>query len=108
MSRLTERELEEIRRVKRAVEDEAREEFSQVRLADDVDTRHPALAATLLAQVARISGLAEIAWMVRHEVVRFHVVTSERLRSEHKDFCDVTPYGKRIRGDSPGEARRRG
>ena len=69
MSRLTERELEEIRRVKRAVEDEAREEFSQVRLADDVDTRHPALAATLLALVARISGLAEIAWMVRHEVV---------------------------------------
>ena len=69
MSRLTEREIEEIRRVKRAVEEEAREEFSQVRLADDVDTRHPALAATLLALVARMSGLAEIAWMVRHEVV---------------------------------------
>ncbi len=69
MSRLTEREIEEIRRVKRAVEEEAREEFSQVRLADDVDTRHPALAAGLLALVARMSGLAEIAWMVRHEVV---------------------------------------
>ena len=69
MSRLSEREIEEIRRVKRAVEEEAREEFSQVRLADDVDTRHPALAATLLALVARMSGLAEIAWMVRHEVV---------------------------------------
>jgi uncharacterized protein YjiS (DUF1127 family) len=72
MSRLTEREIEEIRRVKRAVEEEAREEFSQVHLADDVDTRHPALAATLLslvAVVARYSGLAEIAWMVRHEVV---------------------------------------
>jgi uncharacterized protein YjiS (DUF1127 family) len=72
MSRLTEREIEEIRRVKRAVEEKAREEFSQVHLADDVDTRHPALAATLLslmALVARYSGLAEIAWMVRHEVV---------------------------------------
>jgi uncharacterized protein YjiS (DUF1127 family) len=69
MSRLTEREIEEIRRVKRAVEEEAREEFSQVRLADDVDTRQPALAAGLPALVARMSGLAEIAWMVRHEVV---------------------------------------
>ena len=69
MSRLTEREIEEIRRVKRAVEEEAREEFSQVRLADDVDTRHPAHAAGLLALAARYSGLAEIAWMVRHEVV---------------------------------------
>ena len=68
MSRLTEREMEEIRRVKRAVVEEAREEFSQVRLADDVDTRHPAHAAGLLAQVTRMSGLAEIAWMVRHEV----------------------------------------
>ncbi|MDX1575208.1 MAG: DUF1127 domain-containing protein [Kiloniellales bacterium] len=69
MSRLSEREMEEIRRVKRAVEDEAREEFSQVRLADDVDTRHPVHAAGFLARVARMSGLAEIAWMVRHEVV---------------------------------------
>lgn len=69
MSRLTEREMEEIRRVKRAVVEEAREEFSQVRLADDVDTRHPARAAGLLARLARMSGLAEIAWMVRHEVV---------------------------------------
>ncbi len=69
MSRLTEREIEELRRVKRAVEEEAREEFSQVRLADDVDTRQPALAAKLLALAVRYSGLAEIAWMVRHEVV---------------------------------------
>ncbi len=69
MSRLTEREIEELRRVKRAVEEEAREEFSQVRLADDVDTRQPALATRLLALAVRYSGLAEIAWMVRHEVV---------------------------------------
>jgi uncharacterized protein YjiS (DUF1127 family) len=69
MSRLTERELEEIRRVKRAVEAEAREEFSQLRLADGGYTRRPAPAAGLLAQAARISGLAEVAWMVREGVV---------------------------------------
>ena len=70
MSRLTERELEEIRRVKRAVEAEAREEFSQLRLADDGYTRRPALTAGLLAQAARMSGLTEIAWMVREGVVQ--------------------------------------
>lgn len=69
MSRLTEREIEEIRRVKRAVREEAREEFSQVRLADDADTRQPAPAARLLGQLARYSGLTEIAWMVRHGVI---------------------------------------
>lgn len=69
MSRLTGREMEEIRRVKRAAEKEAREEFSQVRPADDADTRQPAPAAAFLAALARHSGLAEIAWMVRHGVV---------------------------------------
>ena len=69
MSRLTEREIEEIRRVKRAVREEAREEFSQVRLADDADTRHPALAARILGFLAQYSGLAEIAWLVRHKAV---------------------------------------
>lgn len=67
MSRLTEREMEEIRRVKRAVENEAREEFSQVRLADDADTRHA--APGLLAKLAQYSGLAELAWMLRNEVI---------------------------------------
>ncbi len=87
MSRLTEREMEEIRRVKRAVEVEAREEFSQVRLADDVDTRHPAHAAGLLAQMARMSGLAEIAWMVRHEVVlplRQRIQTRRAMAELHR------------------------
>lgn len=69
MSRLTEREIEEIRRVKRAVRDEAREEFSQVRLADDANTRQPALAARILGLLAQYSGLAEIAWLVRHKAV---------------------------------------
>ena len=69
MSRLTEREIEEIRRVKRAVREGAREEFSQFRLADDADTRQPALAAPFLGRLARYSGLTEIAWMVRHKVI---------------------------------------
>jgi uncharacterized protein YjiS (DUF1127 family) len=61
--------MEEIRRVKRAAQEEAREEFSQVRPTDDADTRQPAPAATFLASLAQYSGLAEIAWMVRHRVV---------------------------------------
>jgi uncharacterized protein YjiS (DUF1127 family) len=69
MSRLTGREMEEIRRVKRAAREEAREEFSQVRPADDIDTRQTASAPTFLAALAHYSGLAEIAWMVRHGVV---------------------------------------
>lgn len=69
MSRLTGREMEEIRRVKRAAREVAREEFSQVRPADDVDTRQAAPATAFLAAVVHYSGLAEIAWMVRHRVV---------------------------------------
>jgi len=69
MSRLTEREIEEIRRVKRAEQNQAREEFSQVRLADDSDTRQTAHAARLLTRLAQYSGLAEITWMVRHGLV---------------------------------------
>ncbi len=69
MSRLTGREMEEIRRVKRAAQEEAREEFSQVRPADDVDTRQTAASARILSLLAHYSGVADIAWMVRHRVV---------------------------------------
>ena len=69
MSRLTEREIEEIRRVKRAVREEAREEFSQVRLADDAVTRQPAPTVRFLDVLVHYSGLTEIAWLVRHKVV---------------------------------------
>ncbi len=67
MSRLTGREMEEIRRVKRAAREVAREEYSQVHPADDLDTRQSAPA--FLTALARYSGLAEIAWMIRHGVV---------------------------------------
>jgi len=69
MSRLTGREKEEIRRVKRAAREEACEEFSQVRPADDVVTRQAAPATAVLAALAHYSGLAEIAWMIRHGIV---------------------------------------
>lgn len=69
MSRLTGRELEELRRVKRAAQEEAREEISLVRPADDNDTRQTAPVPAFLASVAHYSGLAEIAWMIRHGVV---------------------------------------
>lgn len=68
MSRLTEREMEEIRRVKRAVQQEAREEISKVRLAHDVHTRQAARQAPragLLAVAARFSGLSEVVWILR-------------------------------------------
>ncbi len=72
MSRLTEREIQEIRRVKRAVQEEAREENSKVRLADDVHTRQAARqgsAASVLAAASRFSGLAEVAWILRYRLL---------------------------------------
>ena len=70
MSRLTGREMEEIRRVKRATRAEARVEISRVRPADDVDTRQTAATAGVLALLAQYSGLTEIAWLVRYRVVQ--------------------------------------
>lgn len=70
MSRLTGREMEEIRRVKRAAREVACEEFSQIRPADDVDTRQAAPATTVLSALAHYSGLAEIAWMVRYGILQ--------------------------------------
>jgi uncharacterized protein YjiS (DUF1127 family) len=61
--------MEEIRRVKRAAQEEARLENSQVRLADDADTRQTAATARILTLLAQYSGIADIAWMVRHQVV---------------------------------------
>lgn len=88
MSRLTEREREEIRRVKRAVEKEAREEFSQVHLANNVDTRHS--APGLAAQLALLSGLAEIAWILRNEVVLpvRHWIQARRATAELQRLDD--------------------
>ena len=69
MSRLTGREMEEIRRVKRAAREEARMEHFQVRPADDASTRQSAATAGVLGLLATYSGFAEIAWMVRHRVI---------------------------------------
>lgn len=69
MTRLTKREIREIRRVQRAVSNEAREEFDQVRLAGGAGARRMASAAGIPALVARYSGLAEAYWLVRHRII---------------------------------------
>jgi uncharacterized protein YjiS (DUF1127 family) len=68
MSRLTEREIAEIRRVKRAVHQVARDEVSQVYLADGAPSRHSTPYADFATTVARQSGLAEIGWIVRQKI----------------------------------------
>ncbi len=68
MSRLTEREIAEIRRVKRAVHHEARDEVTQVSLADGAPSRHSTPLADFATTVARHSGLAEIGWVLRHKI----------------------------------------
>jgi len=119
MSRLTKREIEEIRRVKRAVCEEAREEFSRVRLADDADTRQPMPAARLLGLLARHSGLAEIAWMVRHWVIlplrqrsqarraidQLHALNDHALRDIGIERGEIETIADRIEADTPPDPR---
>ncbi len=68
MSRLTEREIAEIRRVKRAVHQGARDEVSQVCLADGAPSRQSTPLADFATIVARHSGLADIGWVLRHKI----------------------------------------
>ncbi len=68
MSRLTEREILEIRRVKGAVHQGARDEVSQVCLADGTPSRQSTPLADFATIVARHSGLADIGWVLRHKI----------------------------------------
>ena len=60
MTRLTERETEEIRRAKRAVESEAQQQESRTRFADSAPTPEPTQDPALQALMARHGRLAEI------------------------------------------------
>ena len=60
MTRLTERETEEIRRAKRAVESDAQKQESRTRFADSTPTPEPTKDPALQVLMARHGRLAEI------------------------------------------------
>ena len=60
MTRLTERETEEIRRAKRAVESDAQKQESRTRFADSTPTPEPTQDPALRVLMARHGRLAEI------------------------------------------------
>jgi uncharacterized protein YjiS (DUF1127 family) len=68
MSRLSAREIEEIRRVKRAGADQAREEGLDVGLGQDTELGQPQRDTSLFTLLARESGLAELAWFLRYKI----------------------------------------
>ena len=85
MSRMTEREIAEIRRVKRAIHHEARDEVTQVSLADGAPSRHSTPLADFATTVARHSGLAEIGWVLRHKIAA-PVLRAIRVRRAIRDL----------------------
>jgi uncharacterized protein YjiS (DUF1127 family) len=91
MSRLTERETAEIRRVKRAVQQGARDEISQVYLADGAPSRQSTPHADFATIVARYSGLAEIGWVLRHKIAA-PVLHAIRVRRAIRDLESINDF----------------
>ncbi|MEE8534774.1 MAG: DUF1127 domain-containing protein [Kiloniellales bacterium] len=69
MSRLTAREIEEIRRVKRAAAGEARDEGLDVRSGQGMAPGQSRRDTGLFTLLARMSGLAGLAWFLRYKIM---------------------------------------
>ena len=69
MSRLTAREIEEIRRVKRAAVGQARDEGLDVRSGQGMGPGQSRRDTGIFTVLARTSGLAGLAWFLRYKVL---------------------------------------
>ena len=69
MSRLTAREIEEIRRVKRAAAGQARDEGLDVRSGQGMGPGQSRRDTGIFTVLARMSGLAGLAWFLRYKVL---------------------------------------